>query len=485
MKPMKTPRNVLFAGALALAPAAAALAPGADLQPMVLDDLQGQLRVEQEVPCDDDVDQTTPVSGGILEISPASGFEAPSGRIFTLGRANVTFAPFSIHRSCLGFGETRSYSEVGVQLNRAVTFRAAPSSPGVYAVTIAKEEFFLYEAAVVNGDLETGYRQPSEDVTGTIDLNALTVTMRVVIATRIHFEAGCVPHLGCAIDEDGDGTLTATIIGRIKLPDNDGDGVADPGDNCPFVANAGQAPVATPFVRAPADQTVASCLAGAFGVALAVDVCHGRPVTVTHDASGPLAVGANTITWTALDAERRAAAATQTVTVVDTTAPLFESVPAAVSMDDCGPASLGLPLAVDDCGGTPALASDAPPSFPVGTTVVTWTATDASGNAANATQNVTVTDRAAPAVTCGAVGPTGHAFRVLAADGCTADPAIRLGPYVLKNGERIRIEETGGPGVRLINVMGKNRMRHFHVGRGEAVITATDASNNVGSAYCR
>ena len=59
-------------------------------------------------------------------------------------------------------------------------------------------------------------------------------------------------------------------------------------------------------------------------------------------------------------------------------------------MNNCGPANLGMPTATDDCGGSPAFTNNAPPKFFVGTTPVTWTATDLSGNHATATQTVTV-----------------------------------------------------------------------------------------------
>src|SRR5207248_5821249 len=38
-------------------------------------------------------------------------------------------------------------------------------------------------------------------------------------------------------------------------------------------------------------------------------------------------------------------------------------------------------------------------TFPVGTTVITWTATDGSGNSVTATQSVTVTDNTPPVIT--------------------------------------------------------------------------------------
>jgi hypothetical protein len=62
---------------------------------------------------------------------------------------------------------------------------------------------------------------------------------------------------------------------------------------------------------------------------------------------------------------------------------------------------------------------------------------------------------------------------------------IRLGSFVIANGERIKIDEVGKPGITLIGTVGADRIRHFLVGKGEGVITATDPSNNVGSALCR
>ncbi|MBK7761809.1 MAG: HYR domain-containing protein [Bacteroidetes bacterium] len=50
-------------------------------------------------------------------------------------------------------------------------------------------------------------------------------------------------------------------------------------------------------------------------------------------------------------------------------------------------------------GSLSSLTNNAPPSYPVGTTNVVWTATDASGNAASCTQIVTVTDTEAPVFT--------------------------------------------------------------------------------------
>jgi hypothetical protein len=60
--------------------------------------------------------------------------------------------------------------------------------------------------------------------------------------------------------------------------------------------------------------------------------------------------------------------------------------------------NLGTPLTGDNCG-VASVVNDAPDPFPHGTTTVTWTVTDTSGNTSTATQKVTVKDHEKPALT--------------------------------------------------------------------------------------
>ena len=467
-------------GVLGAIAAGSARARGADLQPMAVTDLSGQLRIQQGVPCADDVDQTTPVTGGRIEIAPADGVNVAGGKSFTMSRMGVFFAPFSVHRDCLGVGDTRNYTEVGAQLGGSVVFTGATTAPGVFGVTIPKENFLIYQATIVNGSSDASFKRPKEDVTGSIDLNLGTVQLHAVIATKLHFEGGCTI-LGCLINEDKDGTLTADISGTIVFPDSDGDGVPDRTDNCRFTPNADQTPVSTPVITAPPAVTLASCADHHFGFAAATDVCEGRAVTVTNDAPGTFAIGANPVTWSGNDGLHPVATASQNVTIVDTTPPIITSMPPDVHLNDCKGTALGLPTAIDDCAGTVTFTNNAPPKFFAGATAVTWTAHDVSGNVSTSIQTVTVTDAVPPTVTCVPAGPPGGTFQVSASDACDT-PIIRLGSFVLADGERIKINETGQSGVTLINVV--NGIRHFHVGKGQAVITATDAAGNVASAAC-
>jgi hypothetical protein len=484
MKAMNIKSKLLVSGVVGATMLAATFARSADLSPATVTNLTGDLRIQQGIPCDNDVDQTTPVTGGAIELSPAEGIDVAGGRQFTLTNVRVTFGAFSISRSCLGFGQTRSYSEIGVQLARAVTFVGTPLGGNVFAITIPKDDFLIYEATIADNSPESGYKKPSQDVTGTLDLTNGTMSVTVAVANSIHFQAGCVPVLGCAIDETKSGTLTANVNGTISFPDADGDGVPDRNDNCRFVPNANQAPIPTPVVTPPPAVTLNSCASRAIGQATGVDVCDATPVAITNNAPATFVSGANTVTWTGVDGKSRVGTANQTVTVVDTTPPVFTFIPPDIALNNCVATNLGLPTATDDCAGTPTFSNNAPAIFPVGQTHVTWTAADVAGNHATATQTVTVTDTVPPTVSCVATQPTGNSFVVSSIDACGAAP-ITLGSYTLANGETIKIEETGQSGVTLIGEVGPDHVRHFHVGKGEGVITAVDGSGNATSVVCR
>jgi hypothetical protein len=407
-KLMKTKWMPLVIGSASGIALAATVVHSADRRPMVVQNITGNLHIVQTVPCDTLI-VDTPVTQGQILITPAEGVDVAGGKSFVLIGFTISFAPFTMRASCRGFERSRTYNLLTVQLGKAVAFTASDRGGGEFDVRIPKGDFLIYESAVVDGhSLEKSYQHPSQDVTGIINLTRGTAAMHVVVARNIHFEEGCTTR-PCTIDEEDPGTLTVNLAGTIAFPDSDGDGVADRDDNCRFVSNPDQSPVATPTIVAPPDLTLASCADHHIGLARATDVCNGGPVTITNDAPGTFPIGSTVVTWTARDAKLRAATDTQTVTIVDTT----------------------------------------PPS-----------------------------------VTCLADGPPGGTFQVSASDDCDV-PTIRLGSFVLANGERIKIEETGQRGVMLLNDVGPDRIRHFRVGKGEAVIIATDAARNSASARCR
>ena len=115
-------------------------------------------------------------------------------------------------------------------------------------------------------------------------------------------------------------------------------------------------------------------------------------ITITNNAPKYLPLGETTITWTVIDKEGNSATATQKVTVVDTTAPEL-TVPSDIVIDAIDlqtPISVGEGSAIDLASSDITITNDAPFSFPLGETVVTWTAVDSFGNSISSSQTITV-----------------------------------------------------------------------------------------------
>src|SRR5690606_20731625 len=110
-------------------------------------------------------------------------------------------------------------------------------------------------------------------------------------------------------------------------------------------------------------------------------------------------------TWTATDNCGATATCTQTITVVDTQAPMI-SCPADVTVActaDTSPTGQGSATATDNCDTTPTIASTdniIPGQCPQSYTIQrTWTATDDCMNTSTCTQTIVVTNTP-PAITC-------------------------------------------------------------------------------------
>jgi hypothetical protein len=105
--------------------------------------------------------------------------------------------------------------------------------------------------------------------------------------------------------------------------------------------------------------------------------------------------GTTVVTYTANDGHGNSASATQNVTVTDSTPPTITA-PANITVTACSATvSVGTPTTSDNCSSvnvagvrSDGLALGA--AYPLGTTTITWTATDAQNNSATATQTVTV-----------------------------------------------------------------------------------------------
>jgi hypothetical protein len=171
-----------------------------------------------------------------------------------------------------------------------------------------------------------------------------------------------------------------------------------------------------PTINAPADasyQCAAQVPVASPSQATASDNCGTPTVTVSDSDNGgagsvasPLII---TRTYTATDGAGHTASASQTITVVDNTRPSVTPPPNVNADADASTCSAvvnpGTATASDNCSGTVTVVgtrSDSQPlnaPYPVGTTTITWTATDAHGNTSSATQTITVNDSQAPTIT--------------------------------------------------------------------------------------
>lgn len=116
--------------------------------------------------------------------------------------------------------------------------------------------------------------------------------------------------------------------------------------------------------------------------------------TYAHDApAAGFVLGTTVVTWTVTDGTSAQASGTQNVSVADTTAPGLNK-PNDMQVVSTGTntmVDIGNATATDLVDAAPVIGNDMPAAgFPMGTTPVTWTATDASGNVATAVQMVTV-----------------------------------------------------------------------------------------------
>lgn len=121
-------------------------------------------------------------------------------------------------------------------------------------------------------------------------------------------------------------------------------------------------------------------------------------VAVTNNAPEFFALGDTIVLWTVTDDSGNERTTSQTIRLVDTTSPRIIAPPrigAEATSHDATVVDIGIASAVDIVG-IESISNNAPVAFELGTTIVTWTATDTSGNMASATQQIIITDTTPP-----------------------------------------------------------------------------------------
>jgi Domain of unknown function DUF11/HYR domain len=196
------------------------------------------------------------------------------------------------------------------------------------------------------------------------------------------------------------------------------------------------------------------------GTAIVADNCDTTVIRTGVPAGNIFPVGTTVITYAAK--ADLSVTATQTVTVIDDTLPVVTA-PAPVTIFT-GPgatscsvtvadldATLGTGSATDNCPGVGSVTRSGVPAgnvFPVGTTTVTYSATDAHGNTASATQVVTVIDNTVPVITVSgstpSMWPANHKYKTFQLTGFVTGASDNCGGISISDVviEKVTSDET-------------------------------------------
>ncbi|MEO6758387.1 MAG: HYR domain-containing protein, partial [Saprospiraceae bacterium] len=213
----------------------------------------------------------------------------------------------------------------------------------------------------------------------------------------------------------------------------------------------------------------------------ATDACSLTAVSgVASVASLTQVIGIQVITWTYTDGHDNMSSQTQTFNVVSNVAPTLSNCPANITLT-ADPATCGFqgiaytaPSVDADCEAVTLMSSHTPGSFfAVGTTNVTYAATDAGGNTGYCNFTVKVNDNVAPTVnvtTC----PTGT-------DGSISNTQGVCGAAYFWNAPQYVATDNCSPNVAVTSNYPSGYV--FPVGTTTVMYTATDGSGNTAT-FC-
>ncbi|MFO0362712.1 MAG: hypothetical protein ACK500_12865, partial [Flavobacteriales bacterium] len=158
--------------------------------------------------------------------------------------------------------------------------------------------------------------------------------------------------------------------------------------------------VAPEFTDVPGPITIECSDELPMGDATATDSCSDVTVTYEDSFEGTFCQGVYTRTFTAEDACGNTSTAVQYITIVDTTAPVFDAFDPTIFVECDQFENLGLVTASDNCDETVTItyADVLNSGGCMGVVMRTFTASDDCGNSATAVQYITITDTTAPVI---------------------------------------------------------------------------------------
>jgi hypothetical protein len=326
-----------------------------DTTPPVISGTPGDFTVEATGPDGATATYTAPTASDLVDGVVAVTCEPPSGALFPLDVATVV--------TCTATDSTGN------------------SSTSTFTVLVSDT---TAPVLAVPGDI-------TEEATGP---DGATVTYAVTASDTVDGDVPvtCVPPSGSTF-----------ALGTVEVGCTATDSSANTGSGAFKVTVVDTTP---PVLTVPDDLTAeATGPAGAAVdfAATAVDLVDGAVTVTCEPASGStFPLGDTEVTCSATDAALNTATDSFPVTVVDTTAPVL-TLPGdlVVEATSSTGATVGFTATATDAVDGPVLVTCVPPAgvFPLGTTPVTCSATDAADNTATGGFDVTVQDTTAPVVT--------------------------------------------------------------------------------------
>ncbi len=341
-----------------------------------------------------------------LTVTDASGNSQIASAIVTI--VDTTAPVVTTQNITVALNSSGQASITAAQINNGSTDNTGIASMSVSPSTFTCSNLGTNTVTLTVRDIYGNIGTSTATVT-VIDTTLPTIVAPAAIATTTN--AGCTRTglaLGTPVTTDNCAVTSVTNNAPVAFP------LGSTTVTWTVVDGSGNTATATlvvtvtdnivPTITAPAAVT-ASTNDGCY----AVNVALGTPVTadncsvasVTNNAPAFFPLGNTTVTWTVVDGSGNRATATQVVTIQDTTLPTIVAPIAINTTTNVGCTRTGLvlgnPVALDNCS-VASVTNNAPVAFPIGSTTVTWTVVDGSGNTATATQVVTVTDITAPTV---------------------------------------------------------------------------------------
>ncbi|MCK0115368.1 HYR domain-containing protein [Gelidibacter sp. F63206] len=208
--------------------------------------------------------------------------------------------------------------------------------------------------------------------------------------------------------------VNTAVVGTYTVTYNVMDAEGNPADQITRTINVVDTTDPTITLTGANPQTIEACATYTELGATANDACFGNitgNIIIDASAVNTNLVGTYMVTYNVMDAVGNSAAQiTRTVNVVDTTPPTFTSCPTNFNLSNdlntCGAVvNFTIPTATDNCGTAVVTQTDTSgltsgSVFPIGTTIIEYTATDANGLTSVCTFTVTVSDDELPTIVC-------------------------------------------------------------------------------------